>query len=786
MEQQREQAKFGDTVQIHFLCKLGDGSFFDDSTGKEPLQFTIGQGQVLKSLQEAVIGMNVGESKSIKILAEKAFGPYNTELVKVLSWDQLPNNILPEVGKDIQIQETDGEITTYRIINLSEADITLDANHLLAGKDLFFDIDLIGILRSKDIANDLINIGNSLMQRGLLDEAMDYYQEALHSNPNSYTAYNNIGNVLKDKGQIDNAIAYYQKALQINPNYAPAYSNLGNALKEKGLLDEAVACYQKALRIDPNHGPTYSNIGNAFTDKGQLDKAISCYQKAITLSPSFVEAYYNLGTLLREQNRMEEAASVYDKAIEISPKDIRALWERCLSELPIMYQDELSILKFRNRYRENLRKLHSLISHFNTNYLAAANLIGLEQPFYLPYQGFNDRELQHLYGEIFCRIMSSKYPQFATSPEMPPFRHGEPLRIGFVSGFFCKHSNWKIPIKGWIENINRQRFSLYGYYTGNIKDRVTKMARESFKSFVEDIYSFKELCQIIRNDNLHVLIYPEVGMHPVTGRLAALKLAPIQCTSWGHPNTSGLPTIDYYLSSELMEPPDAESHYTERLIRLPNISVYYTPLEVQGAEVNRNTFHLRPNSVLYLCCQSLKKYLPQYDEVFPQIAQQVDNCQFLFISHISNYVTEQFLSRMRQAFKRFDLNPDDYIVILPKLNSAQYHSVNGIADIYLDSIGWSGGNTTLEAVACNIPIVTLPGEFMRGRHSMAILKMIRVEDTIASDIDNYLEIAVKLGKDVKWRRQISRKIEENKHLVYRDRTCIAAIEDFLASVVKTT
>jgi protein O-GlcNAc transferase len=784
MEQQMKQATFGDTVQIHFQCKLEDGTVFDSSLGREPLQFTIGDRQIMPVLEQSVIGMEVTESKSIKILAEKAFGPYNKELLKVMPLAQLPNDLLPELGREIQDKGANGEIIVFRITDISGEGITLDANHPLAGKDLFFDVQLIKILPTTDEANEHINSGNSFAIRGQLNEAIACYRKALKVNPNSDVAYNNLGNVFKDKGQIDEAIDLYKKALQINQNYGPAYSNLGNALKGKGLLDEAIASYQKALQSDPNHGPTYSNLGNAFTDKGQIDKAISCYQKAIDLSPTFVEAYYNFGALLREQNKMEEAAAVYNKAAEINPNDIIALWGMCLSRLPIIYQNELSVHNFRHHYRDDLLKLHSIVSNLTDNDLKTINLPGLEQPFYLPYQGCNDRELQKLYGEIICKIMASKYPQFASCPEMPSPLSTDNLRIGFVSGFFCQHSNWKIPIRGWIENIDKQRFSLYGYYTGNIRDKITQIARQSFKQFVDEALSFERLCQIIRKDNLHVLIYPEIGMHPITGRLAALKLAPVQCNSWGHPNTSGLPTIDYYLSSDLMEVPDSDSHYTERLIRLPNISVYYTPLEIQGAEVNRNTFHLRSDSILYLCCQSLKKYLPQYDWVFPKIAQNVNNCQFLFISHASDFVTKQFLLRMSRLFKVFDLKMDDYITILPKLDSAKYHTVNGLADIFLDSIGWSGSNTTLEAIACNLPIVTLPGDFMRGRHSMAILKMMKIYDTIAKDIDDYVEISIKLGKDLKWRRNISQKIKANKHLVYRDMTCISALEDFIERAVK--
>ena len=313
---------------------------------------------------------------------------------------------------------------------------------------------------------------------------------------------------------------------------------------------------------------------------------------------------------------------------------------------------------------------------------------------------------------------------------------------------------------------------------------VTENAKKSFDRFVQDVNSLKDWWRTIKEDNLHVLIYPEIGMDSKSLRLAALRLAPIQCTSWGHPNTSGLPTIDYFLSSDLMETPDADNHYTEKLIRLPNLSIYYAPLDIATADISRGTFNLRAKSILYLCSHQLPTHLPQYDEIYPRIAHHVDDCQFLFISHKSRHVTEQFRQRLSYSFTKYGLNADDYIFLLPPLDPHQYNAINFLSDIYLDTVGWSACNSAFEAIACNLPIVTLPGVLMRGRHSSAILTMMGVTETIVSSLDEYIELAVHLGLDSQWRKTISDKIATNKHLVYRDKTCITALEDFLERVVE--
>jgi protein O-GlcNAc transferase len=616
------------------------------------------------------------------------------------------------------------------------------------------------------------------------DSAIQYIKMSLNTNAENADAYLALGMALGEKGLFDEAIAAYQKAIEITPENAGIYHHLGMSFQAKGELDEAVRSYKKALDINPRLPGTYNNLGMILQEKRDYDGALECYRKAVTIAPHLAEAQYNLGNLLHRDGKQNEALAAYDKAIEINPDYLIARWGRCIAQLQIIYPDQSDIEISRRRYEEDLLRLRkTIVLDTPEDSKIAPETVGVHQPFYLAYQGLNDRELQQIYGDLVCRIMAFRYTEFAECPSVPRLDSGEPIRIGMVSGYFRNHSIWKL-YRGWVENIDKQRFKLLGYHTGKTKDSETKKARECFSQFVEDIYSFEELCRIIRRDNLHVLIYPEIGMDSTTLRLAAMRLAPVQCVSWGHPDTSGLPTIDYFLSSDLMEPVDAGSHYTEKLVRLPNLSIYYAPLDFSHADINREIFNLRQKSVLYLCCQSLYKYLPQYDEIYPRIARQLDDCQFLFISNPSRNVTEQFRFRIKNAFSRYEMNADNYVIFLPQLDAANYHVINCISDIYLDSIGWSGGNTTLEAIAADLPVVTIPGTLMRGRHSTAMFKMMGMTETIAATPDEYIEIAVRLGLDTQWRNQISGKIARNKYLLYRDKTCITALEDFFEKSVK--
>ena len=140
------QAKHGDTVKVHYTGKLEDGTVFDTSINRDPLQFTIGEGQIIPGFEQAVVGMNPGESKTTKVPADKAYGSHHKEKVLLARRNQFPVDLKPEVGQKLQIRRTDGQTTVVTVTAVSGSSVTLDANHPLAGKDLTFDIQLIQLV----------------------------------------------------------------------------------------------------------------------------------------------------------------------------------------------------------------------------------------------------------------------------------------------------------------------------------------------------------------------------------------------------------------------------------------------------------------------------------------------------------------------------------------------------------------------------------------------------------------------------------------------------------------
>ncbi len=139
------QARSGDTVRVHYTGRLDDGSTFDSSQGREPLEFTLGEGQVIPGFEDGVEGMSPGEEKTVTIPADQAYGARRDEMMLVVERAQFPDHIRPEVGQQLQMSQ-DGQVAVVTIVDVDDESVTLDANHPLAGEDLTFDLRLVEIV----------------------------------------------------------------------------------------------------------------------------------------------------------------------------------------------------------------------------------------------------------------------------------------------------------------------------------------------------------------------------------------------------------------------------------------------------------------------------------------------------------------------------------------------------------------------------------------------------------------------------------------------------------------
>jgi predicted O-linked N-acetylglucosamine transferase (SPINDLY family) len=619
------------------------------------------------------------------------------------------------------------------------------------------------------------NRGSALIALERHDEALESLRRAIAIKPDYADAFYNQGNALRLLSRYEEALKSFERALALRPNYAKAHCNRGAVLEALGRSAEALAEFDRALAILPNFPEAMLNRCGTLRALKRYDETLRSLDALLLARPDYAEAHNMRGMLLADFNRPVEALKSYERAVALKPDFSKARWASCMAALPILYAEEADIEVRRCDYE---RRLRALIADYEGGRIPGdmTKGLGMAQPFFLAYQGRNDRDLQRLFGALASRIMADRYGAAELAGPPAP---GEPIRVGIVSGYFWQHSVWKVGIRGWVTELDPKRFQLFCYNVSYKQDAETEIAKRHAYRYEQGPHPVEAWRKIIQADRPHVLIYPEIGMNHEAAELAALRLAPVQCSYIGHPQTSGMPTIDHFLSGELIEPPDGAAHYTEKLVTLPNIAFHYEPLKLDTVIVNRQELGLRSSATAYWCAQSLFKYLPQYDEVFPRIAREAGDCQFVFIRHLGHGVTELFRERLDRAFAALGLKAADYCVILDPMSMSRFAAASALCDVMLDSIGWSGGNTTLEALAQDLPVVTFEGDLMRGRVSAGMLRMMGMPETVARTIDDYAALAVRIAKDGAWRQELKSRVISDRQRLYRDRACIAGLEAFL-------
>jgi CRISPR-associated protein Csy1 len=252
----------------------------------------------------------------------------------------------------------------------------------------------------------------------------------------------------------------------------------------------------------------------------------------------------------------------------------------------------------------------------------------------------------------------------------------------------------------------------------------------------------------------------------------------VQFAGWGHPVTTGSDAIDHYFSSAAMEPPDAASHYVENLVLLPGLGVDYS-MPVPQPAATREQVGLPEGRRLYLCAQSLFKIHPEMDGLLADILVADPQGVLVFFQASSRRVTENLSARLQRAFAARSISPRGQIKFLPRMESGAFRRVLPLADVVVDTVRWSGGNTSIDAFASGVPVVTLPGRFMRGRQTAGMLAMMQIPELVASSPADFVRIAVEVARDRDLNASLRRAIAERREVLFDRPEAVAAFAEAL-------
>ena len=613
------------------------------------------------------------------------------------------------------------------------------------------------------------NLGEAYRRHGDDQRATACFRRAISADPRFPEAHFSLGNMLKAAGQHEEAMACYRRALELRPGHVKARFNLANALREQGLLKKAVVEYQAVIAAEPEWADPYMNLGNAYSDLGQSDEALACYQKAARLAPDRADLQVSLGHVYRTQGRMALARGCYQQAADRNKgrwlDQLR--WQTLCEVIPpsVAYIDE---------YREQLMAtLRRYAGEERPVEVKELHQHGVEPPMSLTYHGRDDLPLKRGYANLFAdRIRALDLKRAPGKPH-----------VGFVVTHGHEGVFWKC-LGGIVNGLSGRslRISLICSRSGaNILRQWVRNPAVEYLVLPETI---DEAAECIRAAGVHLLHYWEIGTDCVNYFLPYLKPAPVQCATWGWPSTSGIPSVDYYVSSQVLEPEKGDAHYSERLVRLKSLPSCYSRPAIASSLKDREHFGLGRGDHVYLCQQNLRKCQPDFDAVLGGILEADAQATVLLIADAQPAITQLLVDRLGRSLGA----KVSRVRIVPRLPDAEYMNLLALADVALDTLYYgAGANTVYDALAAGTPMVPFRGAFHRGRWSAAAYRELGLEHVVVESADAYVRKTAQLATDADYRGEVGERLLSAGEALFESRAAVTELEEFfLQSIAGAT
>lgn len=543
---------------------------------------------------------------------------------------------------------------------------------------------------------------------------------------------------------------------------------LANLFVDNGVLEYGKELLSLLIRADHSQPRFWALLSNVFVLGGQSLQAAEAMAHCVSLNESR-DTILQLTHLLGDIGHCDKALAWLEK-IPNEERNLRWFWlQSTLS--PVVFRSSLHTQLTWSRMTEGLDRLYEKVCSASVDECRSF-LPSLSTLFSLQYLCHPDEcKVQLQYGKILESLNQRVYPHLCTRVTHP--RNPSKLRIGMVSGFVRQHTVSRLFAPLW-RHLSASNHSLEVWSVG-IEDETTPEISQYFDVFHSNQnIDFPVLAQEIRESPLDILIYPELGMSSLSVRLASLRLAPVQAVGWGHPVTTGMSTIDTFLSSKQMEPQNFKKWYSEEVELLSGLGLAIDPPISKDQLESLSPYPLPEASIRILVSQSIFKVLPQHDSWYINLMKELPDIQLIFIGGDGVNAGLEFRSRMRQSFEAAGVSSDG-LFFAPRMSVEDFIRLNIACDIFLDGIGWSGGMTTFEGLQCGLIPVTVPGEQMRTRHTHAILTILDCPELSVSTQKEWLSILYRLCNEPELRAYYHNRIQDHLPLLWNQSS---PLEDF--------
>ncbi|WP_417386261.1 tetratricopeptide repeat protein [Gimesia sp.] len=609
-------------------------------------------------------------------------------------------------------------------------------------------------------------LGSLMASLGDLDDAYEIFQSLYQSDQTNTASLYGMGSVRLRQKKFGSAVGYFELLVELDPNHLQSRLNLIELYSSQLRIEDAEEQIKQAIKDHPDNASLWIFRGFLCNQKKQTSKALKYFQRALELDDSNPSTYSNLASLYQGMGQFEEAKEALEKAFQLRPlPEYRLAIASLLPPIPASLE---AIEEVRLSFMEKIEEMHADRIQID------ASIKLTPGTFYLAYQGYNDRPIIERMAGLYQLKNTLSW-----NPQNPTVERDGRIRIGFISNLFYAHTIGSL-MKGIIKNFDREKYHVITISPLKHNDHVAQEIRANSDEYVFLGIDLQQANQRLQSLELDILFYADIGMDPLIFSLATTRHAPVQCVTWGHPITTGLKTIDYFISSKLIEPEDAQEHYTEQLVQLDSLPSYYYRPALPEKIKNRGAFGLSDDEHIYACPQTLFKIHPEFDQILAGILKQDPKARIVMIRDQSSKWKNLLVERFEKTF------PDtvDRIHWLRGMSTADFLNLIYISDVLLDPLHFGGGNTSFQSMAIGTPVVTLPAKYMRGRGMLAIYNKMGIQDCVVSSIEEYIDLACHIGSDEAFRDQLRLKILSKSHLIFEDINTVREMESFFESALK--
>ena len=583
------------------------------------------------------------------------------------------------------------------------------------------------------------------------EEAISSFEKCLNVAPNYGEAHRQYAEFLRITNNVKDSVIHARKSFELNPNYVAAYDTFGNSLMADNNVKEAITIYKKGLEINPNQVEILNNLGNAHRRNGDLNNSIVCFQKCIKIDPKKAIFYTNLALTLFEAEKYIEALNLASKANDLQRDNphVYAVSGHILTKLYKFIDAEKSYshaVKLDNRYSmaynglANTQKLLGKLDDCLNSLLKAYEFSNHSELDFSNILMVKNYLLNNSYKNILEEAKSYEKLNFNKKEIQTDFTNSpkkdRKLKIGFISGDFYEHPvGYFIP--NTLTNLNKDNFTLYGYYNNQTNDNQTLVVKDSFDVFQNiNNLSDKQKFQLIQDDKIDILF--DLSGHTARNCLTVFRkrAAPIQISWLGYCFTTGLSSMDYIICDDFVLPEKDEKWFTEKTIRMSNSYYCFSLPKNQLIKIEEKNKNI--NNFVFGCFSNAPKITEEVINVWSKILKKTENS--ILILKSKTFSDKQGYKRILNLFEMNNVDKNRIIFEGNSIREDYLKSYNKI-DMILDTFPYPGGTTTCESLLMGVPVVSLEGKNFLANNGKTILKNSSLDEFIAKSKKEYIEIA---------------------------------------------